>query len=291
MPHYKGKHAKPPSRFRLVGLIALAVAFLLLLAYPFFEPSMLEVEQTEIRAADLPKGVDRLRVVYLTDIHDGAYFNSYGIQSLVRRVNTLGADIVVLGGDYRGTPADTIRFFETVPRINARYAVCAVLGSSDRPTDGDQMNQLLSAMHNKGITPLINEVLPLRLGEGAVYVAGTDDVHGGKPDLRAVASRVTREEFVIYASHSPTVIQESLSTVDANGKTGWYDLGFFGETHGGQISFAGNLLNLSTVSDRYRQGWLQENKIHLLVSRGVGLSVVPIRLFCRPQIHLVTLVK
>lgn len=290
MPRYAGRHTKRNWTKTLRRSLVVALILLVVL-YPLTEPLMVQVEEKNLYASDLPDGVERIRVIYLTDIHDGAFFNSLWLNMLVRQVNSLYGDLVIFGGDYRDDPAGAIRFFEKLPKIHARYGVCAVLGSHDRPEDPSQLSALINAMHSKSVVPLVNDVLPLRLGQGTIYIAGTDDVHHGQPDIPAVSSQVRREDYVIYASHSPAVIPESLNATDMDGKNGWYDLGLFGETHGGQIALAGNLLKLSDVSDRYRQGWLQENRINLLISRGIGMSVVPFRLFCSPQIHVITLVN
>ena len=50
----------------------------------------------------------------------------------------------------------------------------------------------------------------------------------------------------------------------------------------------GGLLRDDGVDDQYRSGWHKQNRIDLLISRGVGTSVLPMRLFCTPQIHLIT---
>ena len=50
----------------------------------------------------------------------------------------------------------------------------------------------------------------------------------------------------------------------------------------------GKLLNLAQVPPRYHSGWLIENRANLLISRGVGTTHLPVRLFCMPQIHLIT---
>jgi hypothetical protein len=77
---------------------------------------------------------------------------------------------------------------------------------------------------------------------------------------------------------------------DASGSLGWFDLGLFGHTHGGQMMFFSSALGIAEdVSDRYREGWKKENRADLLISHGVGVSVVPFRLFCFPQIHLIEL--
>ena len=75
---------------------------------------------------------------------------------------------------------------------------------------------------------------------------------------------------------------------DRAGRLGWFDLALFGHTHGGQISFLAPLLDFgSDVEDRYLSGWLQENRVDMLVSNGVGTSVIPARLFCPAQIHYI----
>ena len=45
---------------------------------------------------------------------------------------------------------------------------------------------------------------------------------------------------------------------------------------------------LSELPQRYMSGWLEENRTTLLISRGVGTEKVPLRIFCRPQIHVIT---
>ena len=53
--------------------------------------------------------------------------------------------------------------------------------------------------------------------------------------------------------------------------------------------FFSSLLGIAEeVPDRYRSGWIKENRVDMLISRGVGTSVFPGRLFCFPQIHCIT---
>ena len=88
--------------------------------------------------------------------------------------------------------------------------------------------------------------------------------------------------------NSPAVIADALKAADRSGNQGWFDVGLFGHTHGGQIALLGTLLKDDGVPDEYTQGWFRYNRTDLLVSRGVGTSGVPLRLFCTPQIHLIT---
>ena len=93
---------------------------------------------------------------------------------------------------------------------------------------------------------------------------------------------------MIFLSHNPSVIPDAQRATDASGRLGWFDLALFGHTHGGQIAGLGPLMGIGDdVEDRYRRGWLTENRSSLLVSNGVGTSVIPARVFRAPQIHCI----
>ena len=292
---YQGRHVRyePPRKRRfgcLSRLITLAL-LLFIIAYPFLEPRMLDTEVKSLACSDLPSDIKQLRIAYLSDIHAGFYFPQARVDSLIQRVNALNADLVLLGGDYAVDSDTAIEFFRNLPRISARYGVFAVMGNHDRTVPESNLTHLRSAMYNAGITPLVNDVASVRIGTSDIYIAGIDDVNNGWPDLKSVAAQVRQEDFVIFLCHSPEIISSALTATDMNGRRGWFDLGLFGHTHGGQIALLGQFLGISKVEGRYEQGWLRENRADILISRGVGTSVLPIRFLRRPQIHQITVIS
>ncbi|MCH5287156.1 MAG: metallophosphoesterase [Christensenellaceae bacterium] len=292
---YQGRHVRyePPRKRRfgcLSRLITLAL-LLFIIAYPFLEPRMLDTEVKSLASSDLPSDIKQLRIAYLSDIHAGFYFPQARVDSLIQRVNALNADLVLLGGDYAVDSDTAIEFFRNLPRISARYGVFAVMGNHDRTVPESNLTHLRSAMYNAGITPLVNDVASVRIGTSDIYIAGIDDVNNGWPDLKSVAAQVRQEDFVIFLCHSPEIISSALTTTDMNGRRGWFDLGLFGHTHGGQIALLGQFLGISKVEGRYEQGWLRENRADILISRGVGTSVLPIRFLRRPQLHQITVIS
>ena len=96
-PHdheYYGRHTRhePRKKKRRRGCLTRILMFVLLLAllsYPFLEPYMLQTEVTSLTHADLPDGIRQLRLVYLTDIHAGPFFDEDRVESLVRRVKAV----------------------------------------------------------------------------------------------------------------------------------------------------------------------------------------------------------
>ncbi|MGN1019200.1 MAG: metallophosphoesterase [Aristaeellaceae bacterium] len=284
---YRGRH-QHRSRFGCLARIVTFLALAALLIYPFAEPFMLEVESVTLTSSDLPSDIGQLRIVYLSDIHQGTFFSQSRVDDLVKRINTLNADLVLLGGDYAEDSDGAVSFFRTLPNIHARYGVYAVMGNHDRTVPESNLQTMQTVMISKGITPVINDVISVRIGVSNIYIAGIDDVNTGWPDLAGVAARTWAEDYVIFLSHSPEVIPDAHKCSDMNGKRGWFDLGLFGHTHGGQIALIGKYLGISKVSDQYEQGWIVENRINMLISRGVGTSVLPIRIGRRPQIHVIT---
>ena len=106
---YRGRHQARRKR-RIVGIL-IAVAALALIACPFVEPYLLQVESVTLTSDDLPADIARLKIVYLSDIHQGVFFSSDRVQNLITQVNSLNPDIILLGGDYANTSDEAIAFF------------------------------------------------------------------------------------------------------------------------------------------------------------------------------------
>ena len=147
-------------------------------------------------------------------------------------------------------------------------------------------------MQEAGVTPLVNEVVKLKVGQADLYVAGIDDLDNGHPDVPGVAAQLGADDYVILVGHNPDLLTDAVKAVDKNGKAHWFDLALFGHTHGGQITLLGKpLLSVFSpkTSSRYLSGWLSENRADILISNGVGTVIVPLRLFAPAQIHLIRL--
>ena len=208
------------------------------------------------------------------------------------KINNLRPDLVLLGGDYGTDNASAVEFFLSLRKqgtLHSRYGVYGVIGEMDRGESAADLTRLTESMSNAGVTPLVNKVAAVNVAANKIYIAGVDDYIAGDPNLRAVAGSVSVRDYVIFLSHNPSVISDAQLAADSSGTLGWFDLGLFGHTHGGQMRIFGSLLGIADdVPDRYRGGWLKENRVDLLISRGVGTIIYPGRLFCFPQIHYIT---
>ncbi len=277
---------------RLIRKLLHLCLVLALLCYPFIEPYWLRTEQRALSFADLPQGFDGLRVAYLSDIHYGPFFSDERLADLVRRVNALKPDVILLGGDYADDSDGAVAFFQMKPAFAARLGVYAVPGNHDRVMPESNLARLEEAMYASGVIPLVNRALPLSLPSGeSILLAGIDDYGNGHPDAAAIARLISADDFVIFLTHNPDVIPSLAGLRARDGSTQWADLILCGHTHGGQVTLFGQkaLYSVSSYAERYRTGWKEENGAQILISNGVGTSVVPMRFFAPPQIHLITL--
>lgn len=270
----------------------LILVLLLIIAYPFFEAFHINVKEYTTNTQNLPSNLKNLKVAFLSDIHQNLWNTQKRTDGVIRMVNSLGADLVLLGGDYAMDAESAIRFFETLPLIQARLGAYGVLGNNDRNESGTDLRDLLQAMQDAGVTPLVNEVVRIKVGQAELCIAGVDDMEKGDPDIEGVAAQVYADDFVILLGHDPHILTDAVKAVDMGGKTHWFDLALFGHTHGGQITLFGkpilSMFNLKP-SCRYLSGWFTENRADILISNGVGTVVVPMRLFAPAQIHLIRL--
>ncbi|MEG2604744.1 MAG: metallophosphoesterase [Clostridia bacterium] len=292
MARYQYRYRKPQRRHFSIKWLLWTLLAAGILIYPFYEATTLHIDMHTVEVSNLPPNLKNLNIVYLSDIHQCGWFSQERVNNLIHTVNGLGADIVILGGDYASDSAGAIAFFHNAPILQARLGVYAVVGNHDRTEPENNLSLLVAAMKSAGCLPLVNQVSRIKVGQTYLYIAGVDDYSNGFPDVASVAAQVKADDFVIFAGHSPDLMKSVLAARSSDGDNHWFDLALFGHTHGGQISLFGytpfSNLKLETTR-RYIGGWFEENRAAVLVSNGVGTSVVPARLFAPPQIHLITL--
>ena len=276
--HAPGTAGRPSLLGRLLALLPLSC----MLIYPVYLAGQLDLKEETYVSPDLPPEFDGLRIVYLSDIHFGAFFKEDRLRDLVRRVNALDADLILLGGDYAEDSQTAVDFWKNRPGFQARWGVAGVPGNHDRTLPESNLKKLMTAMEENGVYPLVNDAFLLKKDGKTLAVCGIDDLYNGHPDLEKCESKCRNADFTIFLSHTPDV----LPSIPAP----FYQLMLCGHTHGGQVTLFGRaVFSSSRLGSRYLSGWKKEKGADILISNGVGTSVLPVRLGARAQFHLLTL--
>ncbi len=232
----------------------------------------LTVADVEIGLAGLPPEWDGAGILWITDIHAGPFLSVAGLRDVWRRLATLEPDLVLLGGDFITTGLHEIApHAETLRSIRARHGVFGVLGNHDHY--GEDPAQLLAFLESCGVRMLRNESAVLTRGEGRLTLCGIDDWNAGRPDLDAALTGAGRP--VVLMSHNP----DAFFTAARRGVA----LTLSGHTHGGQVRVPG--LPVLVRMSRYRldEGRYASGGSELVVSRGLGVSGLPLRVGCPPE--------
>lgn len=242
------------------------------------------LDRRELVSPRLPESFDGVRLVFVADVHAGPFLREKQMTRLVRVVNSLEPDILVLGGDYVGGRAHGARFFyPAATGFEASLAKLAVLGNHDVWEGAEEARTGLAAA---GFVVLENSSFAVERDGGRIVVAGLEDVYTGHPDAVRAADGVDPDGFAVLVTHNPDALAEALPATAE-----YWDLALAGHTHGGQITAFGRFAFLvpSRYGHRYRRGWLEEEGVPVLVSNGVGTVTLPMRFYAPPEIHVVTL--
>ena len=243
------------------------------------EPFMLAIERQQIFLRRLPKALDGLRVVQLTDLHYGPLTNLEHLKRSVQAANDLRPDLIALTGDYisadRGYAAPCA---ELLGHLRARYGVYAVLGNHDHWTDAQLITDLFQA---EGIHMLINEGRRVDIAGASFWLAGVDDKMVGLEDLPLALAGSLDHEFRLVLAHNPVVLRRAARA--------GVDLVLSGHTHGGQVTLRPEKGRSGRTRRRLLRGLARRGNTQIYVSRGIGTVVLPIRYGCPPEVSLLDL--
>ena len=124
MPRYEYRYRKPQRRKTRPWRVLLIIALVLAIVYPLFEAFHLNVQEHTTNAQNLPANLRNLKVVFLTDIHQNAWNSQARTDNVIKTVNGLSPDLVLLGGDYAMDPESAVQFFN-ICRSSTRGWACS----------------------------------------------------------------------------------------------------------------------------------------------------------------------
>ena len=233
----------------------------------FIEPNILTVKKLSVKDDKL-KG---LKIVFASDFHIKPY-EKYRIQRTVKAINKQNADIVLLGGDFVNghdcsftMPVDEIAF--ELSKIKPK--TYAVIGNHD---GWQGKSKVISSLEKNKIKVLLNENICFE----KYCIAGVDDMQTGKPDLNKALNNV--KQPVILLSHTPDIMPDVPDSVN---------LTLCGHLHGGQIRLNRALIVPSAYGLKYADGFVDDNGKKVYTSKGLGTSILPVRLNCPPEIVVI----
>jgi len=217
-----------------------------------------------------------LRLVQLSDLHirDVTRFH----ERIAEAVEEVEPDVIVLTGDSvdssDGLPA-LRAFLSLLPPEPKRFAT---LGNWEHwgRIDLSHLRRLFDAA---SCQLLVNRSARLTHQGSTAELIGVDDLVGGTPDLAKATTEYTGGRNAVILSHCPEYRDRAVELRSME-----LAAMLSGHTHGGQIALGGWAPYRPQGSGRYRAGWYMGQPVDLYVSRGLGTSILPVRLGSVPEI-------
>ncbi|MGL4820614.1 MAG: metallophosphoesterase [Bacilli bacterium] len=268
-------------KWKTWGGIALAAATI---SFMLWENEALMTSKVVITNNALPKAFDGFVIAHLSDVHDAPFF-----EEIAQQTAESNPDVIVITGDLIDRSTTNVervgRLTKLLTSIAPTYFV-----TGNHEAASPVYSELYDVLVVTGVKILDNAAIHLQKGEETLTLIGAQDpafLHQDRINVNDFPSqylRTNQTEWSVLLAHRPENVAHWAS-VGA-------DLVLSGHAHGGQIRIpgvGGLIAPGQGLFPKYTSGVYTTEQTHMVVSRGIGNSIFPLRVMNRPEVVVVYL--
>lgn len=264
-------------------LIIFSIISVLLFLFCFWQNNMLTVSEYSYKSDKISDEMNGFKIIQISDLHNKSFGKNQ--KRLIDKVTELNPDIIVITGDIvDSNHTDISKAMDFVDKAVEISPVYYVTGNHEHWLDDAKKQELMSGLENSGVKILDNESITVEKDGSSFVLSGLDDFHLYDDTLKNM--KLNKNELNILLAHEP----QYLTHYAIYGA----DLVLSGHAHGGQfvIPFIGGIIAPDQgFFPEYTDGEYKSADTVMIVSRGLGNSIIPVRLFNYPDIVCITLNK
>lgn len=263
-------------------IIILMLIIIILILFCLFQNKHLVITTYTYESEKLGADLDGYRIVQISDLHNAEFGKEN--KKLLETIRSCSPDIIVITGDLVDSNHTNVEravaFVKEAVKIAPVYYVTGNHEYWLEPSENEQMMQGILAA---GACDLDDEAVCIEKGDSSFMLAGLDDQHLSDETLKNLLQE-QKNELSIVLAHEPQYLQ--------NYANAGADLVLTGHAHGGQIRlpFVGGIVAPDQgFLPEYTSGKYNRADTEMIVSRGLGNSIIPVRLFNYPEVVCVEL--
>ena len=274
-------------------MLAIVTVLILLIIWIAYGNTDLEIYKYNVKSEDIPSEFDNFRIVQISDLHNAEFGENN--EKLLLMLKQADADIIAITGDMidsRNTDIDVaISFAQKAVNIAPVYYVN---GNHESRVLGEY-EKLKQGLTDTGVTILENSSADITIGDETITLIGIND-----PTFRMDIMDDTMEQNIAHQLVNVIPDNDNYKVLLAHRPeyfdvyAGNVDLVLSGHAHGGQfrIPFIGGLVapGQGFFPEYYEGSHIKENT-EMIVSRGIGNSIIPFRINNKPEIIVAELTK
>lgn len=246
-----------------------------------YNAQQIQVNEITMTFDNLPEAFEGFKILHLTDLHIDSIPGHE--DNIISAVADKHYDIALFTGDYRMDTSGSFRQIMAPMRkisdaLQPEYGKWAVLGNHDTYLMAEYEEEV-------GINLLINESAIVVKDGQRIFISGTDDPYYYYSEQALITLEQPLDGFKIAMIHTSELRDFAADC--------GYNLYLSGHTHGGQICLPNGkaLISHQFEGNEYTSGSWQHKNMKGYTSKGCGVSGLPIRFNCPPEIVLITLKK
>ncbi len=292
-----------PARRKFLSLIGLGIAGTLTALFVdgvVFGKYRHRVRQVRLKIKNLPESFKGYKIVHISDMHAGSFFNPEKLKPAFDLINAQDPDLVVFTGDMVNDRAEEfINVQEMFASIKSKDGKFSILGNHDYgmyiewnspEAKAANVPNLIKLKKEAGFETLLNEHHIIEKNGERIYLVGVEN-WGVKPfpqygDLNKATAGIPNDAVKILLSHDPSHFEAEVKNHPSD-----IALTLSGHTHGMQFGIDLKNLKWSPVQYRYKH-WADLYEVdgkYLYINRGFGVIGYPGRVGVLPEITLIEL--
>lgn len=277
------------NRFIIITIVVLAV-FIYWIAW---ENTALELNTYTLTTSKLPDAFDGYRIAHVSDLHTCEMGKDN--ENLINMLKDAKPDIIAITGDLIDSRHTDIEIALEFAKEALKIAPCYYVSGNHEARVSEYVN-LINELNHLGVIVLEDKQIDLSYNDDSITLVGIADPSFKTDYLFGDAEKVVRNQlqnninvkdsFTILLSHRPELF-EIYSHFDIN-------LVLSGHAHGGQFRFpflGGVVAPNQGLFPKYDEGLYTKGNTNMIVSRGIGNSIIPFRFNNRPEVILIQLDK
>ncbi|MFD6510721.1 metallophosphoesterase [Bacillus sp. NPDC060175] len=273
---------------RIILIIGILVGISIFL---YLQNNLISITEVKITSSKIPSSFKGYKILQISDLHNKKFGDNQDV--LIKKVKNSNPDIIVITGDLIDSKSyDAEISMQVIRELVKEYPIYFVTGNHEKWSG--KYNSLEKKLKKQHVTVLRNEHVIIQKGGHEINLLGIDDPEFNTGDIdegsivkdAIVKAKIETQpdRYNVLLSHRPEFLEEY-----AEEKV---DLVLSGHAHGGQVRlpFIGGLVAPNQgILPKYTAGLYEQQNTSMIVSRGLGNSIIPQRVFNRPEIVVVQL--
>lgn len=261
-----------------------SLVILFTIVFLYLENNMISVSYINLKYENLPDEFAGMKILHLSDLHSKSFGKNQ--EKLLRIIDESKPDLIAITGDivdsYRYNEEPVMNLLKASVKIAPVYYV-----TGNHEWRSGSFNTLEKKIAEKNVSILRNQIVELKGQKDRLLIIGIDDPASGNTvsnELLNLQANIDKNAFKILLAHRPEYF-DLYQSFD-------YDLILSGHAHGGQVRlpFIGGVIAPGQgLLPEYTSGTYTIENSTMVVNRGLGNSIIPQRLFNRPEVILITL--